>query len=222
MAREYTITDIRSALTAITDEMLLQKETLTDIDSRLGDGDMGLSMEKSALAIRRTIEADSGKMPGKLLLQCAAASNRAAPSTLGTLLSFGLMAVGKEMGMQEKLDEALIARIPQILVSTIMRYGKAQEGDKTILDALCPYAREMESVYAATGDLKMAARAAAKAAHAGMEGTKGRVAKTGRAKWLAERNMEYPDGGAYLADAVAQRLCRLGDGTVAASKEESS
>lgn len=80
------------------------------------------------------------------------------------------------------------------------------EGDKTILDALCPFARELSSAYASGKTLNDALYCAVEAADAGVEATKGRVAKTGRAKWLAERNMEYPDGGAYLCARVVRKL----------------
>lgn len=208
MTRTYQISAFRNGLLLISQEMIAQKEALTEIDSKLGDGDMGMSMEKAALAIQQTLQADNGDQPGKLLLLCASAVNRAAPSTLGTLLSFGLMAVGKEMGMQTEIDELSLVRIPETLAKTISQFGKAQEGDKTILDALCPFARELSAGYASGKTLDEALRCAVEAAEAGVEATKGRIARTGRAKWLAERNMEYPDGGAYLCAKVVERLAR--------------
>lgn len=206
MARDYGYADVYRCLEIITDTMLAQRDTLTDIDSKLGDGDMGLSMEKAALAIRQAMQAYEGQQPGQLLLSCAAASNKAAPSTLGTLLSFGMMAIGKEMGAQMRISEEWVVDIPDVLAQTIMKFGKAQEGDKTILDALCPYAAALSRAWQEDQSLEQAAVQAAQAAWDGMEATKGRVAKTGRAKWLAERNMEYPDGGAYLMAQVARRL----------------
>lgn len=206
MSRIYRVSDFRNVLLIIAQEMINQKENLTEIDSKLGDGDMGMSMEKAALAIQQTVPVATVEQPGKLLQLCAAAVNRAAPSTLGTLLSFSLMAVGKEFGIQTEIEEASLVRIPEIFAKTIRHYGKANEGDKTILDALCPFARELSSAYASGKTLNDALYCAVEAADAGVEATKGRVAKTGRAKWLAERNMEYPDGGAYLCARVVRKL----------------
>lgn len=211
MTKEYTAQDVRNVLLTIADEMIRGKETFTEIDGKLGDGDMGQSMEKAALAIRDTVTAEADAPAGLLLLKCGAACNRAAPSTLGTLLSVGMMALGKAIAAATALDGAFIATLPTLLADEIAARGKAHEGDKTILDALYPYARAMRAAYAQTGSLREACMSAADAAHAGMESTKGKPAKIGRAKWLAERNMDCPDGGAVLCDRVARRLCETGD-----------
>lgn len=79
-------------------------------------------------------------------------------------------------------------------------------GDKTILDALVPFAETLEKLSADNVSFARAWREAAAAAEKGMEGTKGMTAKTGRAKWLDGRNKEYPDGGAVLCVKVVQRL----------------
>jgi len=208
MARTYSTQDVKKVLLVIGEEIVLRKDTFTEIDGKLGDGDMGISLEKAALAVAQTVRADEASRPGALLKSCAQACNRAAPSTLGTLLSLGMAAIGKAAGDAETLDEAFVVRIPLLLADEIARRGRAKEGDKTILDALYPYARELQSAYEATGSLETACLKAAGAAHAGMEGTKGKPARMGRAKWLAERNMDCPDGGAVLCDLVAERLCR--------------
>ena len=209
MAREYTGEDVRRVLLVIAEEMIRGKDTFTEIDGKLGDGDMGLSMEMAALALRDTVEKNPGEQPGALLLKCGGACNRAAPSTLGTLLSIGMMAVGRAMSAAPILDGAFVSGIPAVLAREISVRGKAIEGDKTILDALYPYARTLQSAYEETESLQTASRQAALAAHAGMESTKGKPAKIGRAKWLAERNMDCPDGGAVLCDMVAQRLSKM-------------
>lgn len=203
----YTISDVRRVLYAVTEEMVAQKSKLTEIDSKLGDGDMGISMEKAAQAIRAVLDENMEGSPGKVLMLCASACNRAAPSTLGTLLSIGIMTVGQEAGDSPVLEDAFVAHIPALLTQSISKRGKAQEGDKTILDALCPYARAMEAAYTAGKTLRQAAVEAADAAWAGMKSTQGKAARIGRAKWLAERNKEYPDGGAYLCAQIARHLC---------------
>lgn len=200
----YTINNVKQVLDKITGEIIAAKAELTEIDSKLGDGDMGMSMEKGALALRKELsEAEDNMEISKLFLKCAAAFNRAAPSTMGTLLSGGMMALAKEWDQKAELTDEDIAAAPGILARSIALRGKASVGDKTVLDALCPYAEELKKTYEETKDLKKALKMAAKAAEKGMESTKGIVARTGRAKWLAQRNMDYPDGGAVLC-------CRIG------------
>jgi len=198
---------VRHLVGTIADEMMAAKEELTAIDSRLGDGDMGMSMEKGALALKRAIESDAPDAAA-LLGGAATAFNRAAPSTLGTLLSCGIQDTARFLKEHPEPSDADIASIPRRFAEIISKRGKANEGDKTILDALIPYATTLEESYRATGDLTAALKAAAESARAGMEKTKGMVAKAGRAKWLADRNKDCPDGGAVLCCRIADCLVR--------------
>ncbi len=207
---EYSMDDVKRILNKIAGEFISAKARLTEIDSKLGDGDMGISMEKGAVAVKKAVsDFDSKeKKISKLLLSCAAAFNNAAPSTMGTLLSMGMMAVGKELADNTQITEAEIAKLPGTLANAIAVRGKASVGDKTILDALVPYSISLQDTYEKTGDLRIALNQASLAAFEGMESTKGIIAKTGRAKWIAERNMEYPDGGAVLCYLVAKSFIK--------------
>ena len=117
-----------------------------------------------------------------------------------------MLAVAKEAGKKPELEEADLVRFPAIIADTLAARGKAKVGDKTILDALVPFADTLEKLSADNVSFAQAWREAAAAAEKGMEGTKGMTAKTGRAKWLDGRNKEYPDGGAVLCVKVVQRL----------------
>ncbi len=123
---------------------------------------------------------------------------------MGTLLSAGLMSLGKECMKKTEITESDIVAFPGILADSIAFRGKASVGDKTVLDALCPYALVLKGVFEETHNLGEALKKAALAAQEGMESTKGIVAKTGRAKWLAERNMDCPDGGAVLCYKIGK------------------
>lgn len=202
----YTTEDIKNVLKYIADEMIAAKSQLTEIDSKLGDGDMGISMEKGAHALQAEIESNMGSDISRLFMQCAAAFNKAAPSTMGTLISTALMSIAKQCVGKEEITQKDVSGFPKIMAQAISARGKAKLGDKTVLDALIPFADTFENVFSQTGDIKEALRAGADSAHSGMEQTKGMLAKSGRAKWLAERNMEYPDGGAVLCDRVVKRL----------------
>jgi phosphoenolpyruvate---glycerone phosphotransferase subunit DhaL len=203
----YSTSDVKRLIGIIADEMILAKEELTAIDSKLGDGDMGMSIEKGAMALKRAFDSDNPD-PAALLASGAVAFNRAAPSTLGTLLSCGIQETAKFLKEKPEPSEADIVSIPRLFAETISKRGKAKEGDKTILDALVPYAKALEESYKATGKLTAALKAAAEGAKAGMEHTKGMVAKAGRAKWLADRNKDCPDGGAVLCSRIADCLMR--------------
>lgn len=201
------ITEVKEVLGYICDVMIREKKALTEIDSRLGDGDMGISMEKGAMAVRQVLEMEQDNDISRLLLATASAFNRAAPSTLGTLISFSIMAIAKEVKGCNEITEEQAIRFPVIMADTISMRGKAKQGDKTILDALIPFADTLQCVYEENKDAGEALRAALAAAEKGMESTKGMLARTGRASWMDGRNKEYPDGGAVLCVKIAQELC---------------
>lgn len=210
------IAEIKFVMEQLCDVLIAEKEELTEIDSRLGDGDMGISMEKGGLAVKEMLSGWQGENIAGLFSACAAAFNRAAPSTLGTLLSMGMLALAKESAGCTRLTAEQLIRFPGILAAAISKRGKANVGDKTILDALVPCAEAMEAEYAESKTVKRALDAAVKAAQEGMERTKGMLAKTGRASWLDGRNREYPDGGAVLCARLMERLKELAEEGTAA------
>jgi phosphoenolpyruvate---glycerone phosphotransferase subunit DhaL len=203
---EYTTADVKRSILLLSNELIAVKEELTEIDSKLGDGDMGISMAKGGAALRMTVEQFESGQICDLLSQCALAFNQAAPSTMGTLLSGGLLALSKKCKEKQTLTDADIVLFPKTIAQAIADRGKAKLGDKTILDALIPYADTLDETYARTGNLQGSLQEAASSAQAGMERTKGMLARSGRAKWLGERNKEFPDGGAVLCCRLAYRI----------------
>lgn len=200
------IRDVEKTILRITERIVEIRDELTEMDSKLGDGDLGISMAKGADAVRRTVEAFAGEDMQTLFLQCAAALNKAAPSTMGTLLSGGLMALARHLTDKAVLTVEEIVIFPEILAGAIAARGKAQTGDKTILDSLIPYAKTLKNVYEESGSVDNAKREALDAAKRGMESTRGMTARTGRASWLGERNKEFPDAGACMFYRIAEIL----------------
>ena len=125
---------------------------------------------------------------------------------MGTLVSSGIMAVAKAWKGKEQVGDAELAAIPRQFADAMMARGKAQVGDKTILDALVPMAEAVEAAFAENGDLAAAFAAGAEAAQKGAQATCGMLAKTGRARWIGERARENMDGGAALCAPVARGI----------------
>ena len=198
--------DLLVALDKITQAVEKNLDYLGELDGKSGDGDLGLSMKTAFDAIRRAAAAYPGDDLGILFMNTAMACNRAAPSTMGTLLSAGLMALAKTYKGQEELTEAEIVSWPSCFAEGIQSRGKAKLGDKTILDALLPYSDALVDAFAETKSLRTASLKAAAAAEVAAEGTKGMQAQIGRAKWLGERANAYADGGAMLWAIIARSL----------------
>ena len=198
--------DLLAALEKITRGVERNLDYLGELDGKSGDGDLGLSMKAAFDAVNQAAAAYPGEDLGMLFLNAAMACNRAAPSTMGTLLSAGLMALAKEYKGQEELSDAEIISLPRLFAGGIQSRGKAKLGDKTILDALLPYADAFEANFAETQNLKEASLKAAQVAELAAEGTKGMQAQIGRAKWLGERANAYADGGATLWASIGRSL----------------
>lgn len=203
---EYNISNIKNILKICAEKAIYSKPLLTELDSRMGDGDLGMSMSKGAIAIKNEIDSYGGSDIGVFLIKCATALNRTAPSTMGTLLSGAIMIVGKKFKGHITIDDKNVLTIPVLMADAIMMRGNAKLGDKTILDSLIPLSIAFNSSFALTGDLKAAAIEAAVAAKKGAKATKGLIAKVGRAKWIADRSRDYPDSGAVLCSVLMDSL----------------
>lgn len=187
--------------------ILVNKDALTEIDSIGGDGDLGVSMEKGAIALKSCLHSLEGEETiSSLLVRSGTVFSKAAPSTMGTLLGMSLMSLGTSWKNKEVLTMEDVIDAPRIMASTIARLGKAKPGDKTILDALCPFAQSLEEEYSSSKSFVKAYGVALEAARNGFESTKGMVASVGRARWLGQRAAETHDGGALLCLRVLEGL----------------
>lgn len=201
---KYDQSDVIRTLIRIVEKVKENTDTLSDLDGLSGDGDLGESMEKSSNSVLATVNAAEYKDIGELLMKCAMAMNKAAPSTLGTLLSGAVMAVAKETKGKTDLEPADICRIPKIMADSIKEKGKADLGDKTILDALIPMSEAVSGEYSSGSDLRKCFQKGAEAAKKGAESTVGMLPKAGRAQWIGERVRGNQDGGAVLCATVAE------------------
>ena len=171
-------------------------EELRQLDSELGDGDLGITIDLVCKALREYLPNSGTEDIGKLLMNCAAKINQANPSTFGTLLSAGFMGAAKAaLGKQFLTLEDLVT-VGNGAVAGIQKLGKADVGDKTLLDALIPAVNSFESTLKEDGSCDAAFEASVGAAKKGMEATIPMKAKFGRANWHQEKSIGVQDAGA--------------------------
>lgn len=207
----YRIDDVRCVIDKAARAVFDQRDYLGELDGKSGDGDLGLSMELAFEALRSTAVEYNGTSISDMLTKAAMNCNRAAPSTMGTLLSAGILSIAKAAKGRETLLDEDVVRLPRIFAEAIMVRGKAKPGDKTILDAMLPLADTLEAAFAGGLPIGEAFHQAAKTARRAAESTAGIRAAAGRAKWLGDRAAEYPDGGAILCAVIAEGLARTAD-----------
>lgn len=185
---------------------------LGDMDAIAGDGDHGRGMVRGIDAAfeAAVTTADKGAGTGTVLAAAGDAWAAKAGGTSGVLWGAGLRAFGEHLGDSEAPSLAGLVGAVEAFTDRILTLGKAEPGDKTLVDALLPFARTMAD--AARSDAAPAAawQAAAGAAGEAAEATAALTPKKGRARPLAEKSVGTPDPGAtslaLVAAAVVNRF----------------
>ena len=172
------------------------KEYLTELDSAIGDADHGINMNRGMQAVLGKMDAGESADIGTLLktvgMTLVSTVGGAGGPLYGTLfLQMGTSAAGKSGLSGDDWAAALAAG-----VEGVQRRGKAELGDKTMIDALVPAVEAVRSALAGGSNLDEALRRSAEAAQEGMTATIPLVARKGRASYLGERSANHQDPGA--------------------------
>jgi dihydroxyacetone kinase-like protein len=199
-----TARDIAAIVTRIAGTMTDKKEELIRLDGAVGDGDLGLTMEKAFAAAREEAGTSAETDTGKLLLKIGMSIARAAPSTMGTLVATGFMAGGKAVSGKTSLGLQEMAAFFDAFVSGIMQRGKSKPGEKTIVDVLHPAAEALKAAAAEGVDLVEGFRRSAAAAAEGLTRSREMIAQHGRVAYYQEQSRGKEDPGAVAASYIVQ------------------
>lgn len=196
---KLSISDVKGFLAKMNAVAAENKDYLIELDSKMGDGDLGLTMAAVFAAADEFAQSYTDDDIGGLLMKGGMAMAKAAPSTMGTLMATGFMRGGKAVKGSTELGLAETAVFWRAFVEGIMERGKSKPGDKTIIDALYPAVEALEvSAAAGDADIVFAASIAAGAAEAGRDATVGMIAQHGRAAYYQEKSKEIMDPGATM------------------------
>jgi len=187
-----------------------QREFLIELDGKVGDSDLGITMSKAFAAAFDAVSAE-GEAAGiaKLLRTAGATMARTAPSTMGTLTATGFLRASKALETGEGLGTAELAAFWRAYRDGIAERGKAKVGDKTLLDVLDPIATTLEAEAAAGSPLSKALSAAADAAGRALEGTKSLIAQHGKAAAFQEKTRGLQDAGATVGLLMIRRMAEF-------------
>ena len=180
------------------------------LDSIAGDGDLGVTVELASKAITDYL-ANSGEDDfGKLLMKSGMQINKASPSTFGTLLASAFMEAGKVVLGRKEIEFKDLLLLGNGAVEGVQKRGKAEVGDKTMLDALVPAIKAFEQALAKGTDARSALELTIKAAKTGAEATVNMKAKYSRASYRQDGAIGLQDAGAtatyFLIEAFANSL----------------
>jgi phosphoenolpyruvate---glycerone phosphotransferase subunit DhaL len=187
-------------------EMGEHRQELVRLDTAIGDGDHGTNMDRGMRKAIEKLESAEQEDPGAALKTVAMALISSVGGAAGPLYGTLFLQMGGALAGQAEVDLPAYAAAWHKALEGVQSRGKAQPGDKTMVDALIPAVEALERA----SDLDAGLRAAVQAAEEGMKATTPLIARKGRASYLGERSKDHQDPGAtstyYLFKSAAEAL----------------
>ncbi|MEK3720673.1 dihydroxyacetone kinase subunit DhaL [Paenibacillus sp. FSL H8-0034] len=179
-----------------------EKEGLSELDRAVGDGDHGVTMSLGWEAIVEAIAAFEGKDCGALCKKIGMTFLNAVGSSVGPLYATAFLRGAAVLQGKEELEEEDIVQFWLAAVKGIQERGKAQIGDKTMMDAWLPAMDALQQARAEGQGLLESLEAAVKAAEEGKRSTALLISRIGRSSRLGERSSGHIDPGAASAHII--------------------
>jgi dihydroxyacetone kinase len=199
-------------------EVIIENEVpFCELDAHAGDGDFGMSVAKGFKQLKvewGEILAHHGQNIGDFLDACSLVIMEHCGGASGPIWGSGFRAASKHVQQKQELVASEVASMMQAVVKGIQDTGErsfgrgAVVGDKTLIDALVPFADQWTKSAEQGDDLKQAAAKAAEGAVQGAQMTAEIVARMGRAGTVGERSIGYPDAGAYALGVIFTELAK--------------
>ena len=185
-----TTDSIKTAVTKISQLMEQSADELNAADGLLGDGDLGITMVRGfreIIEVRDSLPDDVGMA----LFQCAKAFTKSSGSSYGTLLATGLMSVAKKKKGQQEIQVEEISALLNDALDAMKQRGKAELGDKTVLDVIAASSQAAKDQSDGSSVLK----AINDAVTSTIDEFRSRQSKIGRARIFSEKSIGLDDPG---------------------------
>ena len=185
-----TTDSIKTAATKIAQLMEESADELNAADGLLGDGDLGITMGRGfreIIEVRDSLPDDVGMA----LFQCAKAFTKSSGSSYGTLLATGLMSVAKKKKGQQEIQVEEISALLNDALDAMKQRGKAELGDKTVLDVIAASSQAAKDQSDGSSVLK----AINDAVTSTIDEFRSRQSKIGRARIFSEKSIGLDDPG---------------------------
>ena len=196
-----------AAIRAVAATVAEHKVELTHLDRDIGDGDHGENLSRGFTAVITKLDAGAPETPTAVLKLVATTLISTVGGASGPLFGTAFLRAATSVGDAETLDGAAVAGALTAARDGVVARGKAESGDKTMVDALTPAVNAAKAAAQGGGTVTEVLSAAADAAAEGAEATFPLQARKGRASYLGERSIGHIDPGAqstaYLLRALA-------------------
>ena len=206
MTDTITTPQMLKALDSMCDTIEDQKEYLSELDGAIGDGDHGVNMAKCFREVKKKLADNPAQDIGTLFKDVGMVVMNSVGGAMGALYGTFFLRLSQASAGKEAVNLSDLVTMFQTGEQGILDIGKANLGDKTLIDTLSPAVRAIE---AAEKEGKALAEALAdfeQAAQKGMESTKDMLAKMGRASRLGERTIGHQDAGATSCYFILRSL----------------
>jgi phosphoenolpyruvate---glycerone phosphotransferase subunit DhaL len=191
-------------------EVAENRAYLTQLDGAIGDGDHGTNMDRGMKKVLERLQGTDGDDIGASLKAVGMALVSSVGGAAGPLYGTFFMQMGQAAAGRSELDLAAFTEAFDAGVQGVIKRGKAEPGDKTMVDALLP---ALDALREGSGDdVAGTLERAAEAARQGMEATIPLVARKGRASYLGERSAGHQDPGATSSHLLLKTVAEAVSG----------
>ena len=177
---------------------IIEKEQgyLSELDGAIGDGDHGVNMAKCFREVKKKLPESAGKDIGTILKNVGMVVLNSVGGAMGALYGTFFLKASKEATGKSEITLDDLIRMFDAGQKGIQEMGKAQPGDKTLLDTIDPALKALKNARAQEKPLTDALADFAAAAGKGAESTRDMISKIGRSSRLGERTLGHQDAGA--------------------------
>jgi len=205
--------DVVRWIRAFAAEVSANKEQLTQLDAAVGDGDHGINMDRGMSAVLAKLDAATEEQDiGALLKTVGMTLVSTVGGAGGPLYGTLFLQMGTAVSGKDQLDPDDWAAALEAGIAGVQARGKAEPGDKTMIDALIPGRDALKSALAEGASFEDALRQSADAAGQGMRDTIPLVARKGRASYLGERSAGHQDPGATSSHLLLETAAETWSG----------
>ena len=201
MATKTQVIDIIHKVAAAIGE---NAQFLTDLDNAIGDGDHGINLARGFKKVEEELPAVAEKDIGAILKKVGMTLVSTVGGASGPLYGTAFMKAGDAGKEKEEVTAEDFIAMLEAGIGGVQLRGKAEKGEKTMLDAMIPALDAMRE--AGTADAKAMLEAGLKAAKEGVEYTKTIIATKGRASYLGERSIGHQDPGASSFTVILETV----------------
>lgn len=205
MSDAVSTNDLVAWIRAFRDAVQQHRDELTALDSAIGDADHGSNMARGLDAVVAKLETAPAS-PAELFKTVGMTLVSSVGGASGPLYGTFFLRMGPALAAGDGVDAATLGAALRAGVEGVVARGKAEPGDKTMIDALLPAVSAWDDAVATGADVETASVAAAEAAAEGRDATEPLVARKGRASYLGERSAGHIDPGSASSALLLETL----------------